>query len=201
MPNLPAINNNVMAEEASIEMCIVQWRQEYDRITTPEASQNLFADEILHQLQAGTMDATAVVDLANNGHPFAAIALRRIIDGAMEASCFETALPMSIREYARRRLRGESAPTRHPSTAKQVVNHFKRDVLVIRLIDTVCRRWPAVPRLHSTSRRRSAANLVGKCLGLSETSARRIYQNGSRGRLGNAFLGLLGAPRKTSPTI
>jgi hypothetical protein len=165
-------------EEFFIETNILLWRPEYEVLITAEASNEDFRRDFLHRLQTGTgaLDAAGIVHFAENGHPPAAAALDDFIHLAMEESRFDD-LPLSVRSYAHKvwSHRHPLPPLRYPSTAPQIINNFKRDLLITRLIDSICERWPSVPRLYPTKGRRSAAALVGGCLEISESQVRKIY--------------------------
>jgi hypothetical protein len=175
------------AEERSIIEILLSWRPRYEELISSEESHKLFQADFLRRLQtgAGTLDAATIVKLARHGHPPADLALRHYIQLAMEADRFQE-LETSVREYAREVMARGPLPVGYPSTAWQGINNFKRDILITKLIDRVCARWPLVPPLHPKKGRRSAAAMVGKCLGLSESQTRRVYL--ARREIAQAFI-------------
>ena len=178
-PHAPKTTENqpALALELFIKTNILAWRSEYERLTTPEASLEAFRIDFLRRLHAGDVPpgTAAIVELAENGHPAADAALRDFIEQAMDADRFQQ-LPVCVRNYARKVVRRPELPLRYPSTAPQIVNNYKRDLLITRLIDRICERWPEVPPLCPRNGRRAAAGMVGSCLGLSEIQVRRIYK-------------------------
>jgi hypothetical protein len=184
------------AEEALIERAILVWRPFYEKQISAEASHEVFKAEFLRRLQAGagTLDPAKIVELARNGHPSAAAALVDFIELAMDEDRY-SGLPMCVRDYGREVMaRRTRAPTGYPSTAWQGLVTFKRDTLIISLINGIVLRWPHIPLLHSTKDRRSAAGIVGKCFGLSETQTRRIFQ--ARAQLDQKYCELLDSYRR-----
>ena len=182
----------IEAEEAHIEACILVWVPEYEALITAEESHRLFAADFLRRLQTGggTLSRDSIIALAKNGHPPAAAALEAFIDQAMDENQFDK-LPVSVRAYAREVWghRRPRLPLRYPSTCWQGLNFFKRDVLIEKLINRICERWTQVPPLYPKGGRRSAADLVGKCLGLSESTTRRAYL--ARREFAETFIRLL----------
>jgi hypothetical protein len=166
------------AEQALIQRAILVWRPFYEKKISTEASHEVFKAEFLRRLQAGagTLDPAKIVELARNGHPFAAAALRDFIELAMDEDRYSE-LPMCVRDYGREVMAGRTrAPTGYPSTAWQGLVTFKRDTLIISLINGIVARWPHRPLLYSKKGCASAAAIVGKCFNLSETQAKRIFQ-------------------------
>ena len=170
------------AEDRIIEETVLGMRGRLEEVIGSEASHRFFETDFLRRLHEGTgsLDAGIIVDMARSGHPPADHALRHFIQQHMEADRFQQ-MPTSVREYARWSLANPPLQVGYASQAPQTVNDFNRDVAIGLLFDMVVMRWPATPQFYSSSRRRSAAAIIGKTFGLGEDHVRRIVK--SRGEL------------------
>jgi hypothetical protein len=206
-PRQPTANRllatQIEAEEGLIIKVVAAWRAFHRDRLSPEASHNSFEAYFFERLMNfdGTLDAATIVRAARLGHPPPDRALRHYIQVAMEADLFHT-LPTSVRDYARECLARVPPIARYPSTARQVVNHFARDVGICHIMSRIKRRYPAIPLLHSSKRRRSVAALVGKAFGITEKQTRRIYQaDATIAEVVAQFFAGYENPGQTAPTL
>jgi hypothetical protein len=193
--------SSAAAEEAYIASEIKKYVPAYWEWIGSKTGQDMFAAEVLWQLQVGTMDPARVIELARHGHPFADKAARAFIDKAMDEGRYEQ-LPMCMREYGRECVRYSgrtSLPPEYPSTAWRGIDDFRRNFLIVTLVNRVVCFWPSVPKTSYKRGRRSAADIVGECLGLSETQVRRIIKD--RSSHAETFLRFLRDYRLASPPL
>jgi hypothetical protein len=177
---LPATSFDA-AREAAITAVVEYWYGLIAAALSSEAGQLAVQGDIYRQVKAG--DAAAlpldyIVAMADAQHPPADHALRRFIHEHIDADAFAE-LPVQLRAFAQRSLRRPPAAG-YPSNAPQVVTDLTRDIAICILIDQIAARWPDVPKLYSTGRRRSAAAYVGLVFTwhgtkLAEKTVRRIY--------------------------
>jgi hypothetical protein len=119
-------------------------------------------NDLYRQLTAGdaaALDVAYIVAMADGGHPPADHALRAYIYAHIDADRF-AGLPLQVRAYTQRALTRPPLAVGYPSNCPQVVNDFTRDIAIVVLIDQIVLRWPAVPKLYSSNRHRSAASHV-----------------------------------------
>lgn len=169
------------AEEATIIETVERWYSLMATMLSSEAGQLAVRDDLYRQLMAGdtaALDVTHIVAMADGGHPPADHALREHIHAYIDADRFGE-LPVQIRAYAQRALT-RSPLIGYPSTSNQVVNNFTRDIAIPFLVDQIVVHWPAVPKLYSSNRHRSAAGYVAMVFSrhgikLAEQQVRRIY--------------------------
>ena len=174
-PRAPLAETAAETETASITKAVAEWRARHEEKITPEGSRRFFEDAFLHWLQTGDdpYNVALVVELGRAGHAVADAALRTYIQAAIEVSQFER-LPTTVRAYAHWALGRAPAVAKYTSQDSQAVNHFTRDVFISLLIERVQACWPDTPLLYS-SRRPSAAAIVGAAFGLGEAQTRRIF--------------------------
>ena len=176
---LPASFEEV--EDASIIATVDHWYGLMAAVLGSEAGHLAVQNDLYRQLTAGTaaaLDVAYVVAMADSGHPPADHALRTYIHAHIDADRFGD-LPVQVRAYAQRALT-RSPLVGYPSNVNQVVNDFTRDIAIHFLVDQIVAHWPAVPKLYSSNRRRSAAGYVALVftrhgIKLAEQQVRRIY--------------------------
>ena len=115
--------------------------------------------------------------MAIAGHGPADHALRRF-GGPRLGDDRVNRLHAAVRDYLDRALHYPKLPG-YQSRDPQIVNDYIRNNVIPRLVDEIVKRWPAVPRLHSTRRRRSAACFVGRAFGFSEGHTARLCEGRS----------------------
>jgi len=178
--NLPA--TFAEAEEAEIITALERWFIHIADKLNSEAAHEMIRDNMLGQLERGedaSLPVTYIVAMAEAEHASADHALRIHIHAAIDADRFND-LPLQIRNYAMRALRGPPLPIGYPSDRSQVVNDFTRDLIIARLVDEIVVRWQRVPKLYSSLSRHSAAWLLAQVcirrgIKLTERQVRRIY--------------------------
>jgi hypothetical protein len=184
---LPAITFDT-AQDAAITADVERWYELIAAALSPEAGLLAVQGDIFRQLQAGAAAALPldyIVAMADAGHPPADQALRAFIHEHIDADRFGE-LPVQLRAFAQRALK-RSPCDGYPSNVPQVVADLTRDLAVRVLVDQIVSRWPDVPKLYSSARRRSAAGYVAlvftkRGTKLAEQQVRRIY--GARPTLG-----------------
>jgi hypothetical protein len=128
-------------------------------------------------------DALACVKwLAEQGHASAQAALRNYAIAVLERG--DINLEASVRSYLINILAGRVAP-HPPDHQNDVIRHLLRDIGVAAMVDVAADRWE-LPRLNSSSSRKSAAHYVGGVMTeygipLSERQVRRIVQRHENG--------------------
>ena len=167
----------VEAEELEVLIEVSGWCARHWMFLTSRASHEEFEIFFFEQLQnaKGSLTAADIVDIARRGHPPADRALRHFIQVCSEDRCLD-AMPTSVLDYLMRDVATRPPLPEYPSTAPQTANHFARDVAICWWIPLVQERYPKLPRLYSSGKRRSAVALVGAAFGLSERQTLRIYQ-------------------------
>jgi hypothetical protein len=171
------------AEEAGIIATIERWYPRFADKLNSEAGHELVQDDMVRQLERGegaSLPVAYIVAMADAQHPPADHALRIFIHAAIDADRFND-LPLQVRAYAQRALTRPPLPVGYPSNRSQVINDFTRDIAIPFLIDQIVLRWPAVPKLHSSQTRHSAACLLALIftrhgMVLHEQQVRRIYK-------------------------
>jgi hypothetical protein len=171
------------AEEREIIAAVEQWVSLIAAKLNSEATHEIIRAEMIHQLERGTgasVPIAHIIAMADAGHPAADDALRVYIHGAIDAKRFDD-LPVQVQGYAMRALRRPSLPPGYPSNRSQVANDYTRDAAVGLLIDEIVRRWPQVPKFHSSRTRHSAAWLLALVftrngIVLGDAQVRRIYK-------------------------
>jgi hypothetical protein len=170
------------AEAATIVETLDHWYRLIAAALDSHAGQLAVQGALCRQLMAGEsaeLDVAHIIAMADGGHPPADLALRAYIHAHIDADRFGE-LPVQIRAYAQRALRQAPLADAYPSNCPQVVNDFTRDIAIRILVDKIAERWPALPKLYSSARRRSVVGYIalvftrhGTILG--EQQVRRIY--------------------------
>ena len=169
------------AEDAAITEAVEHVFGLIAAVLSSEAGQLAVQGDIFRQLNAGDaakLPLDTIVAMADAGHPPADHALRDFIHKYIDADRFAD-LPVQVRAFAQRALKRPPLDG-YPSNVPQVVNDFTRDIAICFVVDQIALRFPAVPKLYSSSRRRSVAAYVAQVftrhgIKLAEQAVRRIY--------------------------
>jgi hypothetical protein len=170
------------AEAAEITAAVDHWYGLIVAALGSDSGHVAVQNDLYRQLTAGdaaALDVAYIVAMADGGHPPADHALRAHIHAAIDADRFAD-LPVQVRAYAQRALTRPPLAVGYPSNCSQVVNDFTRDIAIATLVDQIVLRWPAVPKLYSSNRHRSATGHVALASTrhgrkLAEQQVRRIY--------------------------